>query len=51
LFYRYPKELAAETAVAAVKQHQSSGRKLNEVIFCCFDDDNYKLYDSLLTKG
>ena len=49
--YGYPKELAAETAIAAVKQHQRSGRKLKEVIFCSFDDDNYKLYDSLLTKG
>ena len=49
--YGYPKELAAETAVAAVKQHQRSGRKLKEVIFCCFDDDNYQLYDNLLTIG
>ena len=48
--YGYPKELAAETAVAAVKQHQGSGRKLKKVIFCCFDDHNYQLYDNLLTR-
>ena len=48
--YGYPKELAAETAIAAVKQHQISGRKLKEVIFCCFDDENFQLYDGLLNK-
>ena len=49
--YGYPKELAAEIAIAAVKQHQSSGRRLKEVIFCCFDDENFQLYDGLLNKG
>jgi len=28
--FGYPKELAAATAIATVKQHQSSGRKLKE---------------------
>ena len=46
--FGYPKELAAQTAIAAVKQHQNSGRSLNEVIFCCFDHDNHKQYDQLL---
>ena len=48
--YGYPKELAAETAITAVRQHQLSGRKLKEVIFCCFDEENYQLYDKLLNK-
>tara|TARA_Y100001934_G_scaffold23161_1_gene25914 strand:+ start:1919 stop:2419 length:501 start_codon:yes stop_codon:yes gene_type:complete len=48
--FGYPKELAAETAIAAVKQHQISGRKLKEVVFCCFDEENYQLYDNLLNK-
>ena len=42
--FGYPKELAAQTAIAAVKQHQNSGRSLKEVTFCCFDDENYQLY-------
>ena len=46
--FGYPKELAAETAIAAVKQHQISGRKIREVIFCCFDDENFELYKRLL---
>ena len=48
--YGYPKELAAETAIAAVKQHQKSGRRLKEVTFCCFDDENFQLYEKFL-KG
>tara|TARA_Y100000591_G_scaffold259938_1_gene232308 strand:+ start:672 stop:1175 length:504 start_codon:yes stop_codon:yes gene_type:complete len=48
--YGYPKELAAETAVAAVKQHQRSGRRLKEVIFCCFDEENFQLYIKLLNN-
>ena len=49
--YGYPKELAAETAIAAIKQHQRSGRKLKEVIFCCFDEENFQLYDRLLKEN
>mgnify|MGYP001324833160 CR=1 FL=1 len=48
--FGYPKELAAETAIASVKQHQLSGRKLKKVVFCCFDEENYQLYDKLLNK-
>ncbi len=48
--FGYPKELAAETAIAAVKQHQHSGRKLKEVVFCCFDEENFNIYDQLLNK-
>ena len=48
--FGYPKELAAETAIAAVKQHQRSGRKLKEVIFCCFDEESFQLYKKQLNK-
>ena len=46
--FGYPKELAAETAIAAVKQHQRSGRKLKEVTLCCYDEENYEIYNKLL---
>ena len=49
--FGYPKELAAETAIAAVKQHQRSGRRLKEVIFCCFDKENFQIYDRLLKNN
>ena len=48
--FSYPKDLAAETAIAAVEQHQSSGRRLKEVIFCCFDKDNFNNYDHLINQ-
>ena len=46
--FGYPKELAAETAITAVTQHQKSGRRLKEVIFCCLDKENFELYDRLI---
>ena len=46
--FGYPKELAAETAITAVTQHQKSGRRLKEVIFCCFDEENFELYNRLI---
>ena len=46
--FGYPKELAAKTAIAAVNQHQRSGRRIKEVTFCCYDEENYKIYDRLL---
>lgn len=43
--YGFPKELAADTAVAAVESwledHHDS---VDEVIFVCFDDENHQLY-------
>ena len=46
--YDYPKELAAKTAIKAVKQHQNSSKKLQKVIFCCFDEENFVIYNSLI---
>ena len=46
--YGYPKLYAAQVAIAAVKSHQKSPRKLEDVIFCCFDEENYQIYNSLL---
>ena len=45
--FGYPKELAADTAITAVKAHQRSHKRLEEVTFCCFDDENYDIYDAL----
>ena len=48
--FGYPRELSAETAVKAVKSHQRSGRKLKEVTFCCFDEENFQIYGTLLNN-
>ncbi|HSO49904.1 MAG TPA: O-acetyl-ADP-ribose deacetylase [Acidimicrobiia bacterium] len=49
--YRFPKELAAEAAVGAVRDWvgQDQGA-LDRVIFVCFGADNLELYRALLTS-
>ncbi|RLD37445.1 MAG: O-acetyl-ADP-ribose deacetylase [Bacteroidetes bacterium] len=48
--YHFPKQLAAETAITAVKEFQTeSGTPIN-VLFVCFDDENYRIYEKFLGK-
>lgn len=44
--YRFPKDRAAKIAIETVKQFRM--QSLQEIIFVCFDDENYKLYQQLL---
>ncbi|WP_299437507.1 O-acetyl-ADP-ribose deacetylase [uncultured Aquimarina sp.] len=44
--YKFPKELAAKIAIETVNDFNSD--EIEEVIFVCFDEENYKLYDKLL---
>jgi O-acetyl-ADP-ribose deacetylase (regulator of RNase III) len=44
--YGYPKEAAAEVAVAAVRGFQSD--VVEKVRFVCFDEENYRIYEELL---
>ena len=43
--YGFPKDRAAGIAIEAVRQFQSD--KIKEVVFVCFDRENYDLYLSL----
>ncbi|MEM8889462.1 MAG: O-acetyl-ADP-ribose deacetylase [Bacteroidota bacterium] len=45
--YRYPKELAAKVAIKTVSDYESES--LEKVIFVCFDQQNFEIYDNLLT--
>lgn len=45
--YGFPKKLAAEIAVNEVKNFKSE--TIEKVIFVCFDDENEKLYQQLLS--
>ncbi len=46
--YGFPKERAAELAIHTVLSFEKSKPKnLEEVIFCCFDDENYGIYQKL----
>ncbi len=44
--YRFPKELAAQISVQTVQTYES--KTLENIIFVCFEEDNYKLYQKLL---
>jgi O-acetyl-ADP-ribose deacetylase (regulator of RNase III) len=49
--YRFPKELAAETAVGEVRDWMGQNPDvLDRVIFVCFGPDNLELYRALLTS-
>ena len=44
--YRFPKWKAAEIAINAVKEFEA--KKVQQVIFVCFDEENYLIYRELL---
>jgi O-acetyl-ADP-ribose deacetylase (regulator of RNase III) len=44
--YKFPKELAAEIAIKAVQENAV----LENVIFVCFDEENYNIYKSILME-
>ena len=46
--YGYPKDKAARIAVDTVNRWLSVNTSLKEVIFVCFDDENYVYYTNLL---
>lgn len=48
--YGYPKLPAAIVAVEAVRHHQTSAKKLEKVIFVCYDEENYQIYRELLAE-
>ena len=48
--YRFPKRRAAEIALQEVNIFLSKDDVLQHVIFCCFDEENFKIYDQLLSE-
>jgi O-acetyl-ADP-ribose deacetylase (regulator of RNase III) len=46
--YGYPKEKAAEIAVSSVRFFLDKYSKPGEVIFVCFDEENFQLYTQLV---
>src|SRR5437773_5662941 len=43
--YRFPKERAAEIAAKTVSSFLKTNSSVEKVIFICFDEENYKLYE------
>ncbi len=48
--YRFPKKRAAEIAIQEVNSFLSKDDILQHVIFCCFDEENFNIYDQLLKE-
>ncbi|UKJ07467.1 O-acetyl-ADP-ribose deacetylase [Solitalea lacus] len=46
--YGFPKDKAAEIAVSTVKTFIKEESNLNKILFVCFDDENFNLYQQLL---
>jgi O-acetyl-ADP-ribose deacetylase (regulator of RNase III) len=46
--YGYPKEKAAETALASVKETLRLTPGIKKVVFVCFDNENYTIYRRIL---
>ncbi|SOY46695.1 conserved hypothetical protein, high-affinity ADP-ribose binding domain [Cupriavidus taiwanensis] len=47
--YGFPRERAADIAIAAVREALAGAPELEQVTFVCFDDENYRLYRERLT--
>jgi O-acetyl-ADP-ribose deacetylase (regulator of RNase III) len=46
--YGFPKEPAAQTAIATVEEWVSGSTDLERIVFVCFDDENLGIYSGLL---
>ena len=46
--YNYPKKEAAEIAVNTVEEFLQDNDLIEKVYFVCFDEENYRLYESLI---
>ncbi len=42
--YRFPKQLAAQIAFTSIADELRNGRSVEEVVFVCFDDENFNIY-------
>jgi O-acetyl-ADP-ribose deacetylase (regulator of RNase III) len=47
--YGFPKQKAAEIAVQTVRDFLKEKSGIEKVVFVCYDDENYKLYEKLLS--
>lgn len=45
--YRFPKPLAAEIAMSTISEQLKQSQSVREVVFVCFDDENFNIYQSL----
>ncbi|HHM20616.1 MAG TPA: O-acetyl-ADP-ribose deacetylase [Bacteroidetes bacterium] len=46
--YGFPKNIAATVAIRSVREFLQNDHFIEQVIFVCFDDENYQIYNALL---
>jgi O-acetyl-ADP-ribose deacetylase (regulator of RNase III) len=46
--YGFPKLEAAEIAISEVKLFLGSNSLIEQVLFCCYDNENYLIYNKIL---
>lgn len=46
--YGFPKKLAAEIAIREVRSFLIKNKTISKVLFCCFDSENFEIYNNLL---
>jgi O-acetyl-ADP-ribose deacetylase len=49
--YHFPKGRAAEIALREVRLFLQHNTRMRKVIFCCFDEENFKIYKSMLDNS
>ncbi len=49
--YHFPKDKAAQIAVRTVTEFLHTYNDFEKIIFCCFSDDDFRLYESKLREG
>lgn len=47
--YHFPKQLAAEIAVRTVREFLNTSKDISDILFVCYDDENYRIYEALLS--
>ena len=48
--YSFPKDKAATIAIEAILNFYKEHTIIKKVIFVCFDEENFKIYENLLRK-
>lgn len=48
--FGFPKEFAANIAIREVQSFLSVNKSISTVLFCCFDSENYLIYQRLLNQ-
>jgi len=48
--YGYPPEAATEIAVKTAREFVETGTSLKEVVFCCFSEEDFQLYQRALNS-